>query len=135
MNSEKLGTGQGGATGRKGAGSVNVTRYFFTHFARLLHSAPLLQGGRENKAARCETEDGRAMPGPGEKTDPPPEQPRRVSRYTQVTSWAVGRIKSTGLTAVQFNDNVPFALSADDALKLSRALQTEAEIVAKQKPK
>ena len=135
MTSQKLGTGEGGVTGRKGAGSVNLTRFFFTHLARLLHSSPLPQGGRETKAVRFETEHGRAMPGPGEKPDLPGEEPRRVSRYTQVTSWAVGRIKGTALTAVQFNDSEPFALTADDALNLSRALQAEGELVAKLKPK
>ena len=69
----------------------------------------------------------------GEKPDLLRERLRRVSQYTQVTqvtSWWVGRIKSSGLPVVQFNDSdVPFALSAHDALNLSRALQAEAEVI------
>ena len=56
------------------------------------------------------------------------------SRCTTVTSWAVGRIEGAKLTALQFNAGVPFLLSANDALKLSRALRTEAEMVAKASP-
>ena len=135
MTSEKSGTGQRRVAARNGAGSVNVTRFFFTYFARFLHSAPLLQGGRENKAVAVETEQGRAMPESGDKPNPPPGQVRQVSGYTRVSSWAVGRIKGTELTALQFNDSVPFALTWDDALNVGRALQAEAELISKLKPK
>jgi hypothetical protein len=58
----------------------------------------------------------------------PREQLRQHSRCTTVTSWAVGRIEGGRLTALQFNAGVPFLLSAGEALKLSRALRTEAEM-------
>jgi len=72
----------------------------------------------------------------------PEEKPKKIlqeqllqrSRCTTVTSWAVGRIEGARLTALQFNAGVPFLLSADDALNLSRALRSEAEVVAKLNP-
>ena len=62
------------------------------------------------------------------------EQLLHRSRCTTVTSWAVGRIEGAKLTALQLNAGVPFLLSASDALNLSKALRTEAEMVAKLSP-
>ena len=75
------------------------------------------------------------MPESNDKPNLPPEQVRQLSNHTRVTSWAIGRIKGTELTALRFNDGVPFALSWDDALNVGRALQAEAELIANTKPK
>ena len=75
------------------------------------------------------------MPESNDKPNQPPEPVRQRSKYTRVTSWAVGRIKGTELTALRFNDGVPLALSGEDALNVGRALQTEAKLIANSQPK
>ena len=75
------------------------------------------------------------MPELNDKPNLPPEQVRQLFNHTRVTSWAIGRIKGTELTALRFNDGVPLALSWDDALNVGRALQAEAELIANSKPK